>query len=213
MRIKYRPVWLTLLFAAMLTLAACVRPYPQEEPAEVPIQDPVATQPAFQQETPVATPPDTAVGVPTLLPPQPTVIIVFTAEPPSETIHTVQAGDTLFKIASQYSVTIDVITSVNNIPDINQLEVGQQLIIPGPGYVIPTATPESPTDSSTIPPEGSPTDTAPSPDGTHVVQAGENLFRIGLTYGCSVEQMAAHNGIVNPAAISVGQVLNIPDCN
>ena len=213
MRINNKTVWLTLLFIATLTLAACVRPYPQEEPAEAPNQDAVATQPVFQSVTPVATLVDTDIVVPTLEPPQPTVEIELTEEPPSESIHTVQAGDTLFKIASQYGVTIDVITSVNNIPNINQLEVGQQILIPGPGYVVPTAIPEGTTDDTTAPPGDAPTDTAQSPDGTHVVQAGENLYRIGLSYGCTTEQMAAHNGIVNPAAISVGQVLNVPDCN
>lgn len=45
---------------------------------------------------------------------------------------------------------------------------------------------------------------------THVVQAGENLFRIGLRYGLTVTQLAAANGIANPNLIYVGQVLVIP---
>ncbi|MDX1413115.1 MAG: LysM peptidoglycan-binding domain-containing protein [Candidatus Promineifilaceae bacterium] len=207
---SYRLIWLILIVAAMLTLAACVRPVPREEPSQPSEQDINVTQPVIQAPTPVTTPISTTVISPTVEIAQPTIAIEPTAELPTETIHTVQAGDTLFQIASQYGVTIDVITSVNNIPNINQLEVGQQLIIPGPGYVLPTATAEivaEPTTSS----DQQPPDTAQ--DGTHVVQPGENLYRIGLQYGCSVEQMAAHNGIVNPAAISVGQVLNIPDCN
>lgn len=212
MRLNYRPAWLTLIFVAMLTLAACERPYPREEPPEAPNQDIMSTQPTVQSLTPIATPLSTPVISSTLEIAQPTIEIVVTEELPTETIHTVEAGDTLFKIASQYGVTIDVITSVNNIIDINQLEVGQQIIIPGPGYVIPTATVEVPTDSST-PPDEVPTAPAQALDGTHTVQAGENLYRIGLIYGCSVEQIAAQNGIVNPAAISVGQVLTIPDCN
>lgn len=46
---------------------------------------------------------------------------------------------------------------------------------------------------------------------THVVQAGENLFRIALNYGLSVDYLAAANGIANPRQIYVGQVLIIPD--
>lgn len=46
---------------------------------------------------------------------------------------------------------------------------------------------------------------------THTVQAGENLFRIALRYGFTAEYLAAVNGIANPAAIYVGQVLIIPD--
>lgn len=212
MRIPYRPIWLIILIAALLTLAACVRPVPREEPAESPDQVVPATLPLMTDVTPVVTPLSTAVISPTVEIVQPTIAVEPTQQQQTETIHTVEPGDTLFQIASQYGVTIDVITSVNNIPNINQLEVGQQLIIPGPDYVIPTPTEEPPTDDATSP-DQSPTTAAPPSDGTHVVQAGENLFRISLQYGCSVEQVAAFNGITNPGAISVGQVLKIPDCN
>ena len=45
---------------------------------------------------------------------------------------------------------------------------------------------------------------------THVVQPGENLFRIALNHGLTTQELAAANGIVNPAWIYAGQVLNIP---
>ena len=45
---------------------------------------------------------------------------------------------------------------------------------------------------------------------THVVQTGENLFRIGLQYGLTWDAVAAANGITNPNAIYVTQVLCIP---
>jgi LysM repeat protein len=45
---------------------------------------------------------------------------------------------------------------------------------------------------------------------THVVQPGETLYRIAVRYGITVEQLAAANGITNPALIYVGQVLVIP---
>ena len=45
---------------------------------------------------------------------------------------------------------------------------------------------------------------------THVVQSGENLFRIALRYGTSVEAISSANGIANPSQISVGQQLIIP---
>jgi LysM repeat protein len=43
-----------------------------------------------------------------------------------------------------------------------------------------------------------------------VVQRGENLFRISLRYGTTVQAVASANGIANPALIYVGQVLKIP---
>lgn len=45
---------------------------------------------------------------------------------------------------------------------------------------------------------------------THIVQAGENLFRIALRYGLTTEVVAQANGITNPALIYVGQKLTIP---
>jgi LysM repeat protein len=45
---------------------------------------------------------------------------------------------------------------------------------------------------------------------THVVQPGENLFRIALSYGTTWPVLAAYNGIANPNLIYVGQVLKIP---
>ena len=46
--------------------------------------------------------------------------------------------------------------------------------------------------------------------GTHVVQPGENLFRIALKYGKTVDEVAKANGITNVAVIHVGQTLVIP---
>jgi LysM repeat protein len=46
-----------------------------------------------------------------------------------------------------------------------------------------------------------------------VIQPGDNLFRIGLKYGCTVEQIARHNGITTPNRVAVGLEIEIPDCN
>lgn len=84
---------------------------------------------------------------------------------------------------------------------------------PGGGIEAPTETPFMPPPTST-PTEGTP---APEPAGeacppTHVVQSGENLFRIALRYGMIYQDLAAANGIVNPDRIVVGQVIRIPAC-
>ena len=43
----------------------------------------------------------------------------------------------------------------------------------------------------------------------HVVQRGENLFRIGLRYGVTVDTLAAANNLSNPRHIYAGQRLVI----
>lgn len=65
------------------------------------------------------------------------------------------------------------------------------------------------TDATQPPPEPRAT-TLPTGEQVHIVQAGENLFRISLRYGCTVAEVAAYNGIVNPDYISVGQEIRIP---
>jgi tetratricopeptide (TPR) repeat protein len=53
---------------------------------------------------------------------------------------------------------------------------------------------------------------APPPESEytiHVVQPGENLFRISLRYGVSMDAICAANGITDPTRIHVGQQLRI----
>jgi LysM repeat protein len=76
---------------------------------------------------------------------------------------------------------------------------------PPPSTPTPTATAVPPAPATSTP---TPTFT-PLPPGqvTHVVQRGENLFRIALRYGTTVQAIASANGIANPARIYVGQKL------
>ncbi len=62
----------------------------------------------------------------------------------------------------------------------------------------------------TTPPPPPPPPTQPPAQRTHVVQAGENLYRIGLRYGVQWPNIAAANGIAVPYRIYAGQVLTIP---
>lgn len=75
--------------------------------------------------------------------------------------------------------------------------------------IAPTA--EPPTPPPTALPSATPESSPTSPVETiHVVQPGENLYRIGLIYGLSWVAIAEYNGIVNPDAIMEGQELRIP---
>lgn len=56
----------------------------------------------------------------------------------------------------------------------------------------------------------SPVVVAAQTGGVHIVQPGENLFRIALRYGVRLADLAAANGITNPARIFAGQRLVIP---
>jgi LysM repeat protein len=120
--------------------------------------------------------------------------------------HTVVAGETLYRIALQYGTTVDAIATANGIVNPSLIFVGQVLTIPGGTAPVPTATPKP---TGTITPTVTP---APPPAGetVHVVQPGENLFRISLKYNLLTTIVAAYNGIANPNLIYVGQKIRIP---
>ena len=97
--------------------------------------------------------------------------------------------------AKAVTVAVNAFTSVGII---------QSTPVPPP----PTATPISPTE---IPPTEVPPENASCGYGvTHVVQVGDNLFRIALRYGTSIEAIQNANGITDMNAIVVGQTLFIP---
>ncbi len=67
---------------------------------------------------------------------------------------------------------------------------------------VPQAPP--PASAPVLPP---PAPSVEAPAGTHTVKRGETLVSIALQYGLDYRELAAWNGITNPARISVGQVL------
>ncbi len=105
-------------------------------------------------------------------------------------VHVVRPGENLFRIALRYGVTVNALTAANNLSNSRLIYVGQRLVIPTAGGPAQSATSSS--------------------SGVHVVRPGENLFRIALRYGVSVNALAAANGIVNTRRIYVGQHLVLP---
>ncbi len=83
---------------------------------------------------------------------------------------------------------------------------------------VPSPTPlpvqASPTPLPVVEPTAAPAvqPTAPPSTGEtiHVVQTGENLFRIGLQYGFTAQELATYNNIPNVDRIYVGQEIRIP---
>jgi len=113
----------------------------------------------------------------------------------------VQPGDTFERIAARYNVTVQALAALNGIVNPQQVAIGQVLVVPGPGNNYP---------GGSVPPTVIPTVPAPPAARTHTVQAGENLFRISLRYGVTMDALMRANGIFNPNLIYVGQVLRIP---
>jgi LysM repeat protein len=115
-----------------------------------------------------------------------------------EIYHTVQPGENLFRISLRYGVSIQAVMQANGITDASRVYVGQRLRIPS-NTPLPAPAPAAPE-----------TPAAPAGDTTHVVQPGENLFRIGLRYGVTAQALALANGLPNVSMVYVGQRLTIP---
>ncbi|HLF28708.1 MAG TPA: LysM peptidoglycan-binding domain-containing protein [Anaerolineae bacterium] len=138
--------------------------------------------------SPTQIPAVTNTPAPVTLPPAqtPTATLPPATQQPGGT-YTVQTGDRLFSIGRRFGVNPYSIAQANNIPPPYIIYPGQVLRIPSGGGTTP-------------PPSGR----------THVVQRGENLFRISLRYGTTVPALAAANNISNVNLIFVGQVLRLP---
>jgi LysM repeat protein len=219
-RLTFSPQWLGVGLSVLLALTACERPVPREELPETP-DVAVPTTAPFVIPTPIptsesetTTPPSPETGEPgnTAGEEQPpadqpagdgAAASGETTGVPGEasgapTSHTVQAGDTLGAIAERYDVSIEEIAAANNLTNIDSLDIGQVLIIPVPGSEVAAPGGEEATPA------------AETGERTHVVKAGENLFRIGLVYGFTVDELASYNGIADPTRLEIGQVLRIP---
>jgi LysM repeat protein len=123
----------------------------------------------------------------------PTPEVEPTAVPSGEgrpSTYTVQEGDNLFRIALRFGLTTQELAAANGITNVDVLSVGTVLTIPGGG------------DGAGGEPAGGETE--------YVVQAGDTLFRIATRYGLTVDELASYNGITNPDALSIGQVIRIP---
>jgi len=99
-------------------------------------------------------------------------------------IYTIKAGDTLFKIAQNYNITIEELVEVNGLTRPNDLVVGQSIFIP----------------------------TQANGSGTYVVRAGDTMYLIAERLGISLQELISLNPqIVNPNVIQIGQVINVPN--
>lgn len=191
-----------ILLIALLSSAACTRSKMGPAPTSV-AGTPVATTAA--QATPAAgktvVAVVTATGSPTPIPsmtatveptttgtPSPTATPAATVQPtatssPTEFVYVVRTGDTLWGLAARFGTTVEAIKARNGLTS-DVIYADQKLYIPG----------SDPGSGQTI---------------THIVQPGENLYRIALKYGTTSAAIAAANNIVNPNMIYAGQKLII----
>jgi LysM repeat protein len=206
-----RRIIITFFLIFSVVLAACERQINPEEEVTTPeaptLQTPVVPPTTDPALLPTADPALIPTTDPALIPTTDPNAQGTTTDPnaqptpeaSSPVTHVVNAGETLFTIALQYGITVEELAAANNVNQTDVLTPGQTLVVPVAGTT--TTTTADPTTETT---------TTVAGEQIHIVQAGENLFRIGLRYGFTVEELAAYNGITNPDRIAVGQEIIIP---
>ncbi|MFQ3536595.1 MAG: LysM domain-containing protein, partial [Aggregatilineales bacterium] len=114
--------------------------------------------------------------------------------------YTVVANDRLIRIALRFGTTVRAIARANGIVNVDLIRVGQRLLIPNCAIEFAP------------PPPAIPPTQMPIVGGLreYVVQPGDNLFRLSLRFGTTVNRLAEINRIRNVNLIFVGQRLFIP---
>ena len=96
-------------------------------------------------------------------------------------VYTVKSGDTLYKIAQKFNLTVDELKRLNNLTS-NTLSIGQKLNV------------ASPTSST---------------ETTYTVVKGDSLYKIANKFGVTVDNLKEINNLTSNT-LSIGQVLKIP---
>lgn len=143
---------------------------------------------------PTSVPPEVAAVLPTptpipSAPPPNTPVPNVTAGGINKVAHTVVAGDTLYGIALKYGSSVVLMAE-------NDIASGD--LIPGNVIQVPV--------QSNVGSGG----TACTTGRSHIVSAGENVFRLAIYYGTTVNGISATNGLDAAHTIYAGQVLCIP---
>jgi peptidoglycan endopeptidase LytF len=163
------------------------------------------------------TPPGFPVEQPPIDDPKP----ISTPASDNEDQHIVQAGETLYAIATRYGHNFRDVAAWNNIEPPYNLKIGQVLIVvPPPGWqpnskmnlspqssLSPSPTTPTPAEP-TIEPAAEPASPTVGED-YHIVQPGDTLFSLARHYGFGVVDIATWNGLQPPYNLKVGQQLRV----
>lgn len=109
-------------------------------------------------------------------------------------VHTVEAGETLYRLAQRYGTSVEAILRANGLQDSSVIYSGQQLIIPEDDAEITPYQPEAAGESLAV----------------YVVQSGDTLIGIALRFGTTVRELVELNDLGRQWLLYAGQRLKLP---
>ena len=184
------------------------RPAPPPRPSTDGVGERVPDRPAPDpprppEPAPVTPPPATPAPVRPSEPAEPAPRGPETAGP---SVHVVEPGETLFRIALRYDTSVEELRRLNGIEG-DRIESGQRLVVgrsgTGPavaGRPVPLGPPR----------EWSITNTTVPADLVHYVEPGETLYSIAYDLGLSVDALARTNQL-STAPLQPGTLLRLPE--
>ncbi|HHX73972.1 MAG TPA: LysM peptidoglycan-binding domain-containing protein [Firmicutes bacterium] len=110
------------------------------------------------------------------------LLLLFSGQAVAAT-HIVQPGETLWIISRKYGTTVAELATLNKIANVDYIEAGQTLVVPGGEKAA---------------------------QAIHTVRPGDTLYKIAMQYGTTVARIAAANNISNVDLIYAGTKLVIP---
>lgn len=118
-----------------------------------------------------------------------------------ERYHTIQPGETLYRLGQKYGITPQEICEANPGLSISNFRSGEVILIPAPKKQAqqPIVEPQAPTQPDTIPIRT-----------THKVAKGETVYRITKLYNITEEELRTVNPGIKKNKLKKNTIINIP---
>lgn len=108
---------------------------------------------------------------------------------PEGNYYTIKPGDTLYRIAIRYNISLDDLVHANPLLDPTRLEIGQIICIP-------VATPPV---------------TCPPGTRSYMIKAGDTFYNLAIKYRTTVDAIQKANPNVDPTRLLIGQFICMPE--